>query len=337
MKINNFFSAFQELISGVPQGSILGPILFNIFINDLYFWIVNSDLANYADDNTISAFANTIKELITKLETESEIAINWFKENGMSANPDKFQAMILNKCGRYNDLHTLKIGGFDITSKESVELLGIEIDYKLNLNSHIGSLCKSAAGQLNTINAYNKYINFEAKKALLESFVQSNFNYCPLVWMLTSPKSMRKIENIQERVLRLLFDDHAETYENLLEKANKPNMVTRMHRSLAIEVYKTLNGYNPSYMKEIFMQNSRAAGSRRPNDIIAQGYKGITYGKNSLRVIAPGVWNNLPNDLRTAPSLQFFKGLIKTWSDFDNCKCKMCKVMVSVSDPNDLD
>ena len=148
---------------------------------------------------------------------------------------------------------------------------------------------------------------------------------------------MRKIENIQERVLRLLFDDHAEKYEKLLEKANKPNMATRMHRSLAIEVYKTLNGYNPSYMKEIFMQNSRAAGSRRSNDIIAQSYKGITYGKNSLRVIAPGVWNNLPNDLRTAPSRKFFKGLIKTWSDFENCKCKMCKNMLSGSDPNDCE
>ena len=83
------------------------------------------------------------------------------------------------------------------------------------------------------------------------------------------------------------------------------------------------------------MQNSRAAGSRRPNDIIAQGYKGITYGKNSLRVIAPSVWNKLPNDLRTAPSLQFFKGLIKTWNEFEHCQCKMCKIMVNVSDPDD--
>ena len=334
VKINNWISSFQELISGVPQGSNLGPILFNIFINDLYFWIVNSDLANYADDNTISAFANSIKELITKLENDSEVAIQWFKDNGMSANPDKFQAMIINKCGRHKDLHSLKIGGFDITSEESVDLLGIEIDNKLNFNSQIGSLCKSAAGQLNTINAYNKYINFEAKKALLESFVQSNFNYCPLVWMLTSPKSMRKIESIQERALRLLFDNYDNTYENLLERANKPNMVTRMHRSLAIEVYKTLNGYNPSYMKDVFMKNSRAT-TRRPNDIIVQGYKGITYGKNSLRVIAPTVWNKLPNDLRTAPSLQFFKGLIKTWNDFEHCKCKMCNVMSKTEELED--
>ena len=83
-----------------------------------------------------------------------------------------------------------------------------------------------------------------------------------------------------------------------------------------------------------FMKNSRAT-TRRPNDIIVQGYKGITYGKNSLRVIAPTVWNKLPNDLRTAPSLQFFKGLIKTWNDFEHCKCKMCNVMSKTEELED--
>ena len=85
-------------------------------------------MAYYPDDNTISSFADSIEELITKLEIESEVAIQWFKDNGMSANPDKFQAMIVNKCGRHNEFRSLKIGGFDITSQESVELLGIDRD-----------------------------------------------------------------------------------------------------------------------------------------------------------------------------------------------------------------
>ena len=105
VKINNVFSTFQVLLSGVPQGSILGPILFNIFINDLFLWIDEATLHNFADDNTLSAFAKSITELIRILEKESEIAIKWFSENEMSVNPEKFHGIIINWCGRHPDLH----------------------------------------------------------------------------------------------------------------------------------------------------------------------------------------------------------------------------------------
>ena len=95
VKINNTESVFQILLSGVPQGSILGPILFNIFINDLFLFLKDVDLANFADDNTIYTANKSIEKLLEVLERESKSAIDWFKINDMIVNPDKFQAMIL--------------------------------------------------------------------------------------------------------------------------------------------------------------------------------------------------------------------------------------------------
>ena len=167
VKINNFFSDFQVMLSGVPQGSNLGPILFNIFINDLFLWIEDSDLYNFADDITLSTFAKNIPDLIKTLENDSEKAIRWFDDNGMMANAKKFQGMILNKNGRHDELHDFKIGGFTIRSKDRVELLGIEIDFKLNFNNYISKICKKAGGQLNTLCRYNKFIDFDEKKNAL--------------------------------------------------------------------------------------------------------------------------------------------------------------------------
>ena len=96
-RINNTYSSYQKIISGVPQGSILGPIFFNPSINDLFFFVSNVSLHNFADDNTLSAFAETILELIDILQSGSEIVIDWFKNNKMIVNPDKFQATLLDK------------------------------------------------------------------------------------------------------------------------------------------------------------------------------------------------------------------------------------------------
>ena len=100
--------------------------------------------------------------------------------------------------------------------------------------------------------------------------------------MFTSPKSGRKIEKVQERALRLLLNDYDSTYDILLKNSKKSSIYTRIHRILAKEVYKTLNDCNPGYMKTIFQKTLRE-NPRRPNNLRVQGYKGVTYGKNSLR------------------------------------------------------
>ena len=88
-------SDFQKIISGVPQGSTTGPILFNLSIHDLFFFVSSSSMQNFADNNSLSTFAKTVAELKNTLQYESKVAINWFKNNKMIANSEKFQAIIL--------------------------------------------------------------------------------------------------------------------------------------------------------------------------------------------------------------------------------------------------
>ena len=95
VKINNCYSIFQLILSGILQWPILGPILFNIFINDLILFIKQANLHNYADDNTITYFSKSLSNLKTTLENESAEAINWSKQNNMLLNPNKIKALFL--------------------------------------------------------------------------------------------------------------------------------------------------------------------------------------------------------------------------------------------------
>ena len=133
----------------------------------------------------------------------------------MTVNPRKFQAMIISRFGKMENRHEMYIDNKKITSEHSVKLLGIEIDNQLNFDNHVSTLCKKAGSQLNAIGRLRKYIGFPGKKALIEAFVFSNFNYCPLVWHFTSMTSTNKIESIQKRALRLLYNDYTSTYDIL--------------------------------------------------------------------------------------------------------------------------
>ena len=123
---------FQILLSGVSQGSILRPLLFKTFINDMFYFIRSAQLLNFADDNTIATYSNSADDLITDLQTQSENSIDWFRYKEMVVNPDKFQCVIINRLEKLKNSYKSLIDNHKIESENSVTLLSIEIDNKLN-------------------------------------------------------------------------------------------------------------------------------------------------------------------------------------------------------------
>ena len=172
--INNTLSEFNKVISGVPQGSIVGPILFNCFFNDFYYFIENAKVHNFADDNTLTIFAQNVCNLISVLESESNIAIDWFETNKMIVNLGKFQSIIIDKKKQDHKKETFEIGDKVIEASPLVKLLGVQIDDKLNFNLHITNICRSAANQLHAL--IRQFLSLEAKKLLVNNYFYSNFN-----------------------------------------------------------------------------------------------------------------------------------------------------------------
>ena len=169
------------------------------------------------------------------------------------------------------------------------------------------------------------FIGFAEKEILVQSFVYSNFNYCPLVWYFSSTKSLQKIEKIQERALRFLHNDHVSSYDDLLLKSNRSTMLVSRQRILCIEIFKTLNKLNPTFMNDIFSVRTSNYSSRNPNNLNHFRPNQVTFGSNSLRAMGPKIWNCLPNELKSAKNLKSFKNLIKQWDGL-TCKCYACHI-----------
>ena len=133
---------WQDILFGVPQGSILGPLLFNIILADLFFTL-NTEIANYADDTTPYAVSDNIDYLISSLEKSSKGLLKWFDDNLMKSNPDKSH-LLVSSCEKIK----IDIGDFEIENRKCEKLLGVHFDNRLTFDYHISGLCKKASKKL---------------------------------------------------------------------------------------------------------------------------------------------------------------------------------------------
>ena len=210
VKINDSFSSWSEILFGVPQGSILGPLLFNVFICDMFYFMEDYEIANYADDSTPFSAKPDHKSVVQELEVSSSILFTWLRNNYMKANTDKSHLLLSG-----NSNLTANIDGNIIESEGNQVLLGITIDYNLSFNKHINNLCKKASAKLNALTRIAGYMDFSKRRVIMKAFITSQFGYCPLIWMFHSRTLNDKINSIHERALRITYNDRTSTFEEL--------------------------------------------------------------------------------------------------------------------------
>ena len=185
-KIGSSFSYWFDISIGVPQGSNLGPLSFNIFINDLFFMIIRSDVCNFADDNTLDSCDKKLENIFVNLKIDLKNVLYWFQVNSLKANPVKFQFIILGD--KNNNTFVLNILEKEIKTSSEAELLDITIDSQLKFKKHVDNLCRNASYKLDALRRIRKFLTVEKAKMLANAFVNSQFNYTLLVWMFAGKK-----------------------------------------------------------------------------------------------------------------------------------------------------
>ena len=234
VKVSGQVSEWSVINRGVPQGSVLGPLLFNLFLNDLFFVELNGNIANYADDNHLYNENACIKKLISDIENDSNVCLSWFENNRMVANPKKFQGLITSRDG-----------------KMSIPISG--------------------------------------------------------------KKNCAKLEKLQERALRVVFNDGHASYETLCESANfLPLNVYRVH-FLGIEVYMCVNGLNPKYMNDMLVIRPNADRLRDSSRAIQPRFSSVGFGFKSFKYFGAKLWNVLPITVKRSDNLFIFKDRLTEW------------------------
>ena len=225
-KIYNDFCRYSEIIYGVPKGSLLGPLLFNIYICDIFFDIIECDIASYADDNTPYNFDFNLDNVISNLEKSTNSLLNWFRENHMKANADKCHLLVSS-----DERCTAKIEDFSIKNSTEEKLLGVKFDSNLSFEGHVTSLCKKASQKLHALARISHYMDLNKRRNLMKAFITSQFSYCPLIWMFHSRNLNNKINWTHERALRSVYQNNL-TFSELLDLDNSVKFASPCDRNL---------------------------------------------------------------------------------------------------------
>ena len=306
--LNGQYSTEGEEKCGIPQGSVLGPLLFCIFINDLPLNITNDNVVCdlFADDNYIHSCGSDLQSVQTSLREGLNDVSMWCDQNHMVIHPHKTKCTVLTtrqKHQRRSLTLNLTLGKNPVQQVREHRVLGVIIDEELKWQSHIDNICKHLSKNLFLLSQLRHYVDSDVREIFFQAHLLSHINYASTVWNGASEVHLKKLNSLHRRAAKLILPGQSLSTTEQLNKLNILPLDKKLKFNRCVTMFKIHTGKAPTYLSDFLHR----ATARYVSTNYVLPRPRIDQFKTSFAFSGSSAWNTLLPRLKIFSSLCNFK------------------------------
>ena len=316
VEVNGVTSETKCIRCGVPQGSLIGPRLFSVYVNDLPSAISEGEIQMFADDTTFFCTDTNIERLIDKMNIAMNEVYLWCQKHKLTIHPGKSEAMIMMKRPLVGPIRPIMIGTNVINVVSEAVCLGVKIDNRLTWEPQINRLCKAFSQKLSALKRM-KFLPRPVLEKIYFSTVISKITYCMSVWGNCSTAQFEKLEIIHGRAARMIYNlTRSTSKEEGLSIAKWQPLGYVYKRRIAVLMH-TIYNQSKTDLVEFEKLSPRSENSRNLMQLKVDRFK-TEVGRNSFRYRGSVLWNALPYELKQTKDQNVFRNKLKSYNKLIN-------------------